>query len=396
MAVFTTQQVSILPPTQGSGAGNVIATAQGLQDAQQRVLFISLQQQIDMIMKTLRQPLPMAASFGVTDSTGKQIVWVGFQVIGSQNFEGLWAGQLYVGGTDASNAPFFANSTGQVIIGQNGSVSVQNQAGTEVGFIGYRQEANVYNISTITNASPPVVTTTAPHGYTTGDTVVTAGNSVSAYNGMQIVKVLTSTTFSLDGVTAHGAGTGGTVQRYFAGIWGEVAAFGGTNQFNANVKIQADGSVEMTNVLIVDTGSLATVTIDPVLGEITVAENTGGIVSSISATGIEVQNSGSNVSLSPGAVSVVNGAAFIHINNFGVVTSGGGTAIDVSGNIYGTSYTVGGVAGAGATEYTFATASPGTVTIQYLDHSSNPQTAIVAAPLSTHPVTFTSGLLTAA
>lgn len=69
-------------------------------------------------------------------------------------------------------------------------------------------------ITGATNASPIVITTGAAHGLTTGMSVVIAsvgGNT--AANGLRRVKVLTSTTFSLDASTGNGAYTsGGTVQ----------------------------------------------------------------------------------------------------------------------------------------------------------------------------------------
>lgn len=71
----------------------------------------------------------------------------------------------------------------------------------------------VLTVSGATNASPIVVTTSAAHLLSTGQTVVVAsvgGNT--AANGTFTITVLTSTTFSLDGSTGNGAYTsGGTV-----------------------------------------------------------------------------------------------------------------------------------------------------------------------------------------
>ena len=64
-------------------------------------------------------------------------------------------------------------------------------------------------VTSISNATPPVVTSGGSHGYATGDTVLIEGNSVAAYNKLWQVTVLTAGTYSLNGGTASGAGTGG-------------------------------------------------------------------------------------------------------------------------------------------------------------------------------------------
>jgi hypothetical protein len=64
-------------------------------------------------------------------------------------------------------------------------------------------------IATSSNASPAVITMTAEHGLSTGQTVTIAGHTVAALNGTWIVTVLSTTTFSV-GVAGAG-GTGGTV-----------------------------------------------------------------------------------------------------------------------------------------------------------------------------------------
>jgi hypothetical protein len=74
------------------------------------------------------------------------------------------------------------------------------------------------SVSAVTNANPCVVTTGAAHGFSTGDTVdfSSVGGTTELNTGTYVITVLTSTTFSLNGVnsTAYGVYTsGGTVTR---------------------------------------------------------------------------------------------------------------------------------------------------------------------------------------
>lgn len=65
-------------------------------------------------------------------------------------------------------------------------------------------------ISGATNAAPIVLTTTAPHGLSTGQPVTIASvGGTTAANGNFLVTALTSTTFSLQGSTGNGVYTSG-------------------------------------------------------------------------------------------------------------------------------------------------------------------------------------------
>lgn len=69
-------------------------------------------------------------------------------------------------------------------------------------------------ISSSTNAAPIVVTTSAAHGLSTGDTVRIANHATNTNaNGVWTVTVLTSTTFSILEV-GNGAGTGGRMTKF--------------------------------------------------------------------------------------------------------------------------------------------------------------------------------------
>lgn len=83
----------------------------------------------------------------------------------------------------------------------------------------YAITTSAINISAATNASPIVITTSASHGYTTGDVVTIVGVlGNTAANGTWPITVLTGTTFSLTGSTGNGAYTsGGTVTKNYPG-----------------------------------------------------------------------------------------------------------------------------------------------------------------------------------
>ena len=80
---------------------------------------------------------------------------------------------------------------------------------TFIGTLG--GDTTVRSISSNTLANPSVVTTTAAHGYKSGDTVVISGsNSTPTINGSRVVTVISPTTFSVP-VNVTTAGTAGSV-----------------------------------------------------------------------------------------------------------------------------------------------------------------------------------------
>lgn len=111
---------------------------------------------------------------------------------------------------------------------------------TDVGKLGnaqpnlldiYIQKTNTpKNISSTTDATPIVVTTSAAHGFDTGDYVVIENHTVnvaannSNSNPYWVITKLTDTTFSLDGSVGSGAGAGGAdgvtdFARLFQLVW---------------------------------------------------------------------------------------------------------------------------------------------------------------------------------
>lgn len=74
-------------------------------------------------------------------------------------------------------------------------------------------QQRVIPITSNSQANPTVITTTVPHGLTTGDKILIAGNSGSSptINGERTVTVISTTTFSVPVNTSAGTGgTGGT------------------------------------------------------------------------------------------------------------------------------------------------------------------------------------------
>ena len=69
-------------------------------------------------------------------------------------------------------------------------------------------------IATASNATPIAITTSSPHGYTNGDTVEIVGNSASGANGLWVITKTGASSFTLNGSTASGAGTGGICTDY--------------------------------------------------------------------------------------------------------------------------------------------------------------------------------------
>jgi len=70
------------------------------------------------------------------------------------------------------------------------------------------------SIATASNATPSADTTSSPHGFTDGDTVEIVGCSASGANGLWVIHKTGASSFTLNGSTASGAGTGGIATDY--------------------------------------------------------------------------------------------------------------------------------------------------------------------------------------
>ena len=108
----------------------------------------------------------------------------------------------------------------------------------------------VIPITSATAASPCVVTTTVPHGLTTGQKVLISGNTyaVPNINADLAVTVISATTFSVavDTTLSTGAGTGGSFVRSSTVNGGagyqEVTAFSGFTGYVGKIRHSADES----------------------------------------------------------------------------------------------------------------------------------------------------------
>jgi len=106
----------------------------------------------------------------------------------------------------------------------------------------------VIPITSATKANPCVVTTTVPHGLTSGQIILPSGNTLAGpnINAEQIVTVLTPTTFSVpvDTSASTGAGTGGSFVRSSTVNGGagyqQITAFAGFTGFIGKVRHSAD------------------------------------------------------------------------------------------------------------------------------------------------------------
>jgi hypothetical protein len=129
--------------------------------------------------------------------------------------------------------------------GKGGSGGIQAMLVTPTVFSGL----GVKSITGITAATPPVVTTSAAHGFTTGDTVVIGGVTTGNYNGVWTISAASASVFTLtDYVTGAGPGVLANVvgAGTFAGAaaWvlnlGPSAAGATSNAFTSNY-VQASG-----------------------------------------------------------------------------------------------------------------------------------------------------------
>lgn len=130
----------------------------------------------------------------------------------------------------------------------------------------------VIPITSNTQANPTVITTPVPHGLTSGDIVLIAGNSGSSptINGERTVTVISTTTFSVPVNTSAGSGgTGGTIVRANSTGGGigfqQVTAFSGFTGFVGKVRDSADDSTYA------DLVTFANVTSAPAAEAVTVA-----------------------------------------------------------------------------------------------------------------------------
>jgi hypothetical protein len=150
---------------------------------------------------------------------------------------------------------------GQIVYALAAQTADGDTTATSVDYTADVQQ-RVIPITSATPANPCVVTTTVPHGLTSGQKVFIASNTFSgpAINGQQTATVISTTTFSVavDTSGSSGAGTGGTLVQADSpnGAVGylEVTAFSGFTQIVIKLRDSTD------NVTFADLITFTTVT----------------------------------------------------------------------------------------------------------------------------------------
>lgn len=269
---------------------------------------------------------------------GALIGWIGSR----PPYFGAWFKQVYIGADGPDTAPFFADVNGDVIIGKNGSLALQDGGGNEVGWLGVQADAPK-TITGATNATP-VVVTVAAHGYETGDTVYIAGVlGNTAANGYRIVEVTGVNTFAitdLDGIDVAGSGAytaGGTSTRYFGGGRFQTMAIG-SSFTNYKLRAYADGQLKIKDALITltDVANNGYIEFNPSTGPTAIFKNTltGGQVKIFEGF-IDLSNylfSSSSVSIGYTGVNIANTALDVIISMFSSAGAGQISVADASGS----------------------------------------------------------------
>jgi hypothetical protein len=131
------------------------------------------------------------------------------------------------------------NGTANWATGKGASGGIQAMLVTPTVFT----SAGVKSVTGATAATPPVITTSASHGFTTGDVVVIGGVTTGNYNGIWGITAASAAVFSLiDPITGANAVGNGT----FAGANAWVlnlgpSASGATSNSFTNTYVQATG-----------------------------------------------------------------------------------------------------------------------------------------------------------
>lgn len=129
--ISTSNSVSILPATQQSPGGvkdlsnqinSLAAKLDG--DTAQAIRFIakqgqSLQDQINALMRYLRQPLPFPEALKLTDASGNLVAEIGYWDSNGKSHFGAWLKQLWVAGSDADTALFHVKDDGSLFLGND-------------------------------------------------------------------------------------------------------------------------------------------------------------------------------------------------------------------------------------------------------------------------------------
>lgn len=231
---------------------NQVAAANGLN---------SLQRQVDVLVNALKLT-PAVQDFRVVDPNGALIGWLGSEVVAGASYEGAWFKNLYVGGSDATTAPFFSDGT-QVAIGKNGQVFVLDPFGNIGAWLGTQSETAKAVTGAVENGSGAIRLTVTAHGWVTGDEINAAAVSgVPNATGQWVIAVPSVNTLDLIGSTFAGTYSGGgTAQRFFAGGLFSTIAVGGaqrisgvTNNGSGAIRVKVTANGYATGYAVVITG----------------------------------------------------------------------------------------------------------------------------------------------
>lgn len=165
-----------------------------------------------------------------------------------------------------------------VIVQNSTAKTVDWNTKTDGASIDYTADTSQQNIpiTSATKANPCVVTTTIPHGLTTGQVILVSSNTLAgpSINSEQTVTVISTTTFSngINTSASTGAGTGGSFVRCSTVNGGAgyqaVSALSGFTGFIGKIRHSADDSTYATLI------TFTNVTAAPAAEEVVVAAGT--------------------------------------------------------------------------------------------------------------------------
>lgn len=190
------------------------------------------------------------------------------------NIEWVVDGELMIGKLVAPPTVFAAD-------GNTESASLDN--GTQ---------GSAATVSSSSVANPTVITTAAPHGFTTGDTVLIAGHSGSTptINGSRVVTVTGASTFTIP-VNVTVGGTGGTVIRTSTRLGGYVQLDVANNDLGGHTGLVVKLRHSADNVTFADLATFTTIT--GLRSAQRIAIESGTIINRYTAISVDFTGSGS-------------------------------------------------------------------------------------------------------
>src|SRR5215469_3065214 len=182
MPILTPSAPSIIPPTKSALGAPVKDAANRArydtaksQDAQiwgtAGEALSSIQRQLDQIYGILQQPVPQSNPVQIVNTAGALVAEIGDFVdpTNNQGYEGVWANNLWIGGSGPATAPFFSNGS-VVAIGNGGQLQILDPYGNVAAWLGSQVEAS-QNVTGAVGSGGLIELTVTAHGYRTGDWV---------------------------------------------------------------------------------------------------------------------------------------------------------------------------------------------------------------------------------